>query len=111
MKHEHTQVLQVARASMPQEKQLLALAELFKACGDGTRIKILYALSASPLCVCAIGELLHMQQSAVSHQLAKLKAARLVVSRRVGRTVYYSLADQHIKTVVATGFAHISEEA
>ena len=87
MKHEHTQVLQVAQASMPEEKQLLALAELFKACGDGTRIKILYALSASTLCVCAIGELLHMQQSAVSHQLAKLKAARLVVSRRVARAV------------------------
>ena len=111
MKHEHTQVLQAVRENMPPENRLLALAELFKACGDGTRIKILYALSASELCVCAIGELLSMKQSAISHQLTKLKAARLVTCRRVGRTVYYSLADRHIKTVVATGFAHISEEA
>lgn len=110
MKHEHTQVLQSVRDYMPPEKKLSALAELFKACGDSTRIKILYALSASELCVCAIGELLSMEQSAISHQLAKLKAARLVSCRRVGRTVYYALADQHIKTVVSTGFAHISEE-
>ena len=111
MKHEHTQILQTVRASMPPEDRLLALAELFKACGDNTRIRILYALSASELCVCAIGELLSMEQSAISHQLNKLKAARLVISRRAGRTVYYSLADEHIKTVVATGFAHINEEA
>ena len=108
--HEHTDKLTRVRAEMPPEEGLNKLAELFKSFGDETRMKILYALSLSDMCVCAIAELLDMEQSAISHQLKKLRQAKLVSSRKEGRTVYYMLDDDHVREIVAVGFAHLTEE-
>ena len=110
MKHDHTNELTQIRADMPADERLQKLAELFKSFGDETRMKILYALSLSDMCVCAIAELLGMEQSAISHQLKKLRHAKLVTSRREGRTVYYMLDDDHVRELVAVGFAHLTEE-
>ena len=108
--HDHREALIEVRQKMPSDARLCQLAELFKSFGDPTRMKILYARSASELCVCAIGELLGMEQSAVSHQLRKLRQAHLVTCRRVGKTVLYALADGHVETVVAVGYAHLTEK-
>ena len=94
---------------MPDEEQLLNLAEFYKVFGDSTRIKILYVLSQSEMCVCDIATLLQMGQSAISHQLRMLKQMRLVKFRRDGKTVFYSLADGHIETILAQGMEHIEE--
>ena len=110
MKHDHTLKLGQVRGSMPTDDRLCELADLFKSFGDSTRMKILYALSVSDLCVCAIAELLGMEQSAISHQLKKLRQAKLVTSRREGKTVYYALDDDHVRDLVAVGFAHLTEE-
>ena len=98
------------KGQLPPDDRLCELADLFKSFGDTTRMKILYALSVSDLCVCAIAELLGMEQSAISHQLKKLRQAKLVTSRREGRTVYYALDDDHVRELVAVGFAHLTEE-
>ena len=92
------------------EDELSDLAELFKIFGDSTRIKILYALLESEMCVCDIAQLLGLTQSAVSHQLRILKQARLIKSRRDGKTVFYSLADDHVATLLRQGTEHISED-
>lgn len=84
-------------------------ARLYKLLGDGTRMRILCALRNGELCVCAIAELLQMDQSAVSHQLKALKDGRLVVCRRDGKTMYYALADDHVAAMVARGLAHAGE--
>lgn len=110
MKHDHTSQLVQVREKMPAEDRLCQLAELFKSFGDTTRMRILYALSVSELCVCALAELLGMEQSAISHQLKKLRQAKLVTSRREGKTVYYTLDDDHVRELVAVGFAHLTEE-
>ncbi len=110
MKHDHTHKLTQVQAGMPSDDRLCELADFFKSFGDITRMKILYALSVSDLCVCAIAELLHMEQSAISHQLKKLRQAKLVDCRREGRTVYYALDDDHVRELVAVGFAHLTEE-
>ena len=110
MKHDHAQQLHQVRQGMPSDDSLCDLAELFKSFGDTTRMKILYALSVSDLCVCAIAELLNMEQSAISHQLGKLRQARLVDCHKEGRTVYYTLNDDHVRELVAVGFAHLTEE-
>ena len=94
---------------MPSEELLYDMADLFKIFGDCTRIKIICALFESELCVNHIAELLSMTQSAISHQLRVLKAARLVKIRREGKTVYYSLADDHIKTIFDQGLEHVCE--
>ena len=91
------------------ELQLLQLAELYKVLGDSTRIRILYALFEADLCVCDIAALLGMTQSAISHQLRALKNVRLVRSRREGKTVYYSLADSHVRTMIDQGLEHVLE--
>jgi len=96
---------------MPQEETLYDLAELFKVFGDSTRIKILWALDESEMCVCDIAFLLNMTQSAISHQLRVLKQAGLVKSRREGKTVFYSLEDEHVKQIFDQGLIHISEES
>lgn len=105
--HEGTvnQVLQ----EMPDDETLYDLAELFKVFGDSTRIKILYALFEAELCVCDIAQLLGLTQSAVSHQLRVLKTARLVKPRKDGKTVFYSLADDHVRKIIAQGTEHIEE--
>ena len=94
---------------MPDEEVLYDLAELFKIFGDSTRIKILYALLESEMCVCDIATLLNMTQSATSHQLRALKQSKLVRYRREGKTVFYSLADSHVVTIINQGVEHIAE--
>ena len=104
----HEEVVNAVRTKMPQEEKLYDLAELYKVFGDTTRIKILWALAESEMCVCDIAALLGMTQSAISHQLRVLKQANLVKCRRDGKAVYYSLGDEHVKNVFAQGFAHIN---
>ena len=94
---------------MPDEESLYDLAELFKVFGDTTRIRILYVLFESEMCVCDIAEILNMTQSAISHQLRVLKQARLVRSRREGKQIYYFLADDHVRTIIGQGMDHINE--
>jgi ArsR family transcriptional regulator len=94
---------------MPSEDTLYDLSELFRIFGDSTRIRILYVLFESEMCVCDIAALLGMTQSAISHQLRALKNARLVKARREGKTVFYSLADDHVKTIVDQGIEHVRE--
>ena len=91
------------------EDTLYDLTELFRIFGDSTRIRILYVLFESEMCVCDIAALLGMTQSAISHQLRALKNARLVSSRREGKTVFYALADDHVKTIIDQGLEHVSE--
>nr|WP_147822721.1 metalloregulator ArsR/SmtB family transcription factor [Salidesulfovibrio onnuriiensis] len=98
------------RTAMLSEKDFLFLAELFKALGDYTRVRILYALSVSELCVCALAEVLDMSQSAISHQLRLLRAARLVRYRKEGKNVYYALDDDHVANLLQQGLDHIREE-
>lgn len=94
---------------MPDEESLYDLAELFKVFGDTTRIRILYVLFEAEMCVCDVAEVLNMTQSAISHQLKVLKQARLVRGRRLGKQVYYSLADDHVRTIIGQGMDHIRE--
>lgn len=98
-----------ADGMMPNEEELFALADLYKIFSDSTRIRILYVLYETELCVCDIAEMLGMNLSAISHQLRLLKQARLVKFRRAGKTVYYSLADDHIHSILAQGMDHIRE--
>lgn len=94
---------------MPDESTLGDLADLFRVFGDSTRIKILYVLFESEMCVCDIAHLLGMNQSAISHQLKKLKQARLITSRREGKSIFYSLLDDHVRSIIAQGLEHIEE--
>jgi len=110
MKHDHSTLLTEVTSEMPNDETLCDLADLFKIFGDTTRMKILFALFESELCVCAICELLGMTQSAISHQLAVLKKNSLVRCRREGKTVMYSLADEHVRSIIGQGFDHITEE-
>ena len=105
----HEDIVNKVMQVMPDEQQLLDLADFFRVFGDSTRIRILYVLSQSEMCVCDIANLLNMGQSAISHQLRVLKQMRLVKFRRDGKTVFYSLADSHIETILAQGMEHISE--
>ncbi|WP_347278106.1 metalloregulator ArsR/SmtB family transcription factor [Gordonibacter faecis] len=95
--------------TLPDEELLYDLADLFKVFGDTTRIKILYALMGTELCVADIAELIGATQSAVSHQLRTLKQARLVKFQRDGKNVIYSLSDDHVHTMLAQGLTHICE--
>ena len=110
MPHDHEAILRKVRQELPTDELLCDLADLFKIFGDTTRIKILYALLESEMCVCAIADLLGMTQSAISHQLRILKDADLVGKRREGKTIYYFLSDDHVRTIVAQGFEHLIEE-
>lgn len=107
--HDHFEKLNSVKQQLPSDEAVCDLADLFKVFGDTTRMRILFALLSSELCVCAISELLCMNQSAISHQLKVLKTARLVKNRREGKTIYYSLADDHVRTMIAQGFEHLSE--
>jgi len=108
--HDHNATLEMVRKGMIGDKDLTDLVVLFKVFGDKTRMKILYSLFESELCVCAIGELLNMSPSAISHQLKTLKEAKLIDNRREGKTIYYFLADDHVRTIIAQGYNHIMEE-
>ena len=105
----HGEIIHKVCPHMPEDEKLYDLAELFKMFGDSTRIRILYVLFESEMCVCDIAELLSMTQSAISHQLRLLKQAKLVKNRREGKTVYYSLADDHVRTIIYQGMEHIEE--
>ena len=107
--HVHEEIVETVRKNLPDEDTLYDLAELFRIFGDSTRIRILYVLFEAEMCVCDIANLLGMTQSAISHQLRALKSARLVKGRREGKTVFYSLADDHVKTIINQGFEHILE--
>ena len=97
------------REQLPDEEVLYDLAELYKIFGDTTRVKLLYILFVGEMCVQHLAELLQVSQSAVSHQLRILKGARLVKYRRDGKTVYYALADDHVREIIGCGMEHITE--
>ncbi len=105
----HKELLELVSQQMPDEDELYDLAELFKVFGDSTRIRILFVLFEAEVCVCDLAEALHMTQSAISHQLKILKQNKLVKSRREGKSVFYSLADGHVRTIIAQGREHIEE--
>ena len=105
----HRELVDRIGKEMPPEDELYDLAELFKVFGDSTRIKILFALFESEMCVCDIAETLNMTQSAISHQLKILKQSKLVGNRREGKSIIYYLADDHVRTIIAQGMSHISE--
>ena len=106
----HDDVVQKVTSQMPQDETLYDLAELFKVFGDSTRIRILFVLFEAEVCVCDLAAALNMTQSAISHQLKILKQSKLVKSRREGKSVFYSLADGHVRTIIAQGREHIEED-
>ena len=97
------------QADMPDDEVLYELADLFRVFGDSTRIKILYALHDQELCVQDISGAVGLSQSAVSHQLRVLKDSKLVRFRRDGKTVYYALDDDHVRSILSLGMEHIEE--
>lgn len=105
----HEKVVEKVQHELPQEETLLRLADLFKVFGDGTRVRILFVLLTAEVCVCDLAKLLGMTQSAVSHQLRVLKQAWLIKARRDGKTVFYSLADDHVATLLRQGMEHVCE--
>ncbi len=107
--HMDGETLKQIDEKMPPEEELLDLAEFFKVFGDGTRLKILYVLLATEMCVYDIAAVLGMSQSAISHQLRVLTGSRLVKFRREGKTVFYSLADGHVRKIIAQGMEHVNE--
>ena len=106
----HEDIVNKVKVCIPEEETLYDLADLFKVLGDSTRIKVLCALFEAEMCVCDIAALLGMTQSAISHQLRVLKQARLVKYKRQGKVVYYSLDDEHVKSIFDQGLVHISEK-
>lgn len=108
--HHHDELINEITAALPDEDELYDLAELFKVFGDSTRIRILFVLVRGELCVCDIAGTLNMTQSAISHQLKLLKQSRLVNSRREGKSIYYFLADDHVRSIIAMGREHIEEK-
>ncbi|MEG2938824.1 MAG: metalloregulator ArsR/SmtB family transcription factor, partial [Oscillospiraceae bacterium] len=107
--HVHDDIVSKVRCEMPCDETLYDLADLFKVFGDTTRIRILYVLFESEMCVCDIAQLLSMTQSAISHQLKTLKQSKLVKARRDGKTVFYSLDDDHVRDIINRGIEHITE--
>lgn len=107
--HVHENLVHQIEDGMPSEEMMQGLAEFYKVFGDMTRIKILCVLSQGELCVCDLAEVTGMTQSAISHQLRVLKQMKLVKNKREGKTVYYSLADAHIQSILNQGLEHISE--
>ncbi len=105
----HRDIVTKVSNDFPRQKNLQSLAGLFKMFGDGTRLSILWALSRSELCVCDICALLNLKQSAVSHQLNKLKMSKIVKNRREGKVVFYSLTDDHVREMLEMGMEHVTE--
>lgn len=103
----HEDVVNNIQSKMQPKEEYLKLASLFKMFGDGTRVKILHALEHGEMCVCDLAVLLGVTKSAVSHQLKALRLANLVKFRREAQTVYYSLADDHVKQIIDIGFEHL----
>lgn len=107
--HANPELIASLKEQTPKDEILIRLAELFKIFGDPTRIKILYVLLEHEMCVCDIAQLLGMSQSSISHQLRILKQSALVKFRREGKSVIYSLADEHVMTILNQGFEHVTE--
>ena len=107
--HAHPETIKAVEENMPAEEELYALSELFKIFADSTRIRILYVLLEHEMCVCDLAQLLNMTQSAISHQLRILKQSRLVKFRREGKTIFYSLLDEHVHSILSQGMEHITE--
>lgn len=105
----HKDIVDKVSKIMPDESVLYDAAELLKVFGDSTRIRIIFVLCQSEMCVCDIARILEMTQSAISHQLRVLKQARLVSSRREGKTIFYSLCDDHVKTIFYHAMEHVLE--
>ena len=108
--HVHEEIVKKVEGVMPDEQQLLDLSEFFKVFGDSTRIRILFVLFEAEVCVCDLAAVLSMTQSAISHQLRILKQNKLVKCRREGKSVFYSLADDHVRSIIAQGREHIEED-
>ncbi len=106
----HEDVVKMVKATFPKDEMIFDLADFYKIFGDTTRVKILYALDKSELCVCDISALLGMSVSAVSHQLRALRESDLVRTKRDGKVIYYSLADEHVKSILECGIEHIKEK-
>lgn len=109
-KEVHDQVVEKIKESIPDDTTVQKLSELFKVFGDGTRLKIIYALLQKELCVCDICEVVEMSQSSVSHQLRLLKTTGLVKYRKEGKTVFYSLDDEHVNSIFSVGLSHIKHK-
>ena len=107
--HAHEHVVQSVLKKMPADEELYDLSDLFRMISDATRIRILYVLFESEMCVCDIARLLNMSQSAISHQLRALKQAKLVTCRREGKTIFYTLSDHHVRSIMNQGLEHIVE--
>ncbi|MCF0115917.1 MAG: helix-turn-helix transcriptional regulator [Erysipelotrichaceae bacterium] len=105
----HEDIIERVKAKLPPEEDLYDLAELFKVFGDSSRMRILFVLFEEEVCVCDLAHMLGMSQSAVSHQLRILRQNKLVNSRRVGKSIFYSLADDHVRTIINQGLEHIEE--
>ena len=105
----HPEAVLAGKRMLPRQDELEGMEQFFKVLGDSTRLRILHALLAGELCVCDLGETLSMSVSAVSHQLAVLKTARLVRNRRAGKVVYYSLSDDHVTSLLESMRTHLSE--
>lgn len=105
----HGDLVAKVKEELPEDEVLYDLAELFKIFGDSTRVKLLYILSLSEMCVFDLAQLLGVSQSAVSHQLRALKASKLVRYRREGKAVFYALADSHVRTIIDQGLEHVEE--
>ena len=108
-KNIHDGVTDKVSGTMPDESALYDAAELLKVFGDPTRLRIISALCKSEMCVCDIAKLLGMTQSAISHQLRVLKQARLVTTRRDGKTIFYSLCDEHVQRIFSCALDHVME--
>jgi len=105
----HQEIVQAVHPKMPSLPALNELSELFKLFGDNTRLRILWALSESEMCVCDLCALLQMKQPAVSHQLKNLKQARIVKNRREGKVIFYALDDDHIRQLLNLAMEHMVE--
>lgn len=102
-------IIKSIQEKQPDDEILYDLAELFKVFGDSTRIKILYSMFENELCVNDIAKLLNLSQSSVSHQLRILKTSKLVKFRREGKSVFYSLDDEHVRAIISMGMEHVEE--
>lgn len=106
----HQDLIDKVKSKMPEDETLSDLSDFFKVIGDGTRIRILWALDETEMCVCDLANVLNMTKSAISHQLRALREANLVKFKKSGKEVIYSLADNHVKEIFEQGLIHIKEE-
>lgn len=105
----HEEIVERVKANQPEDEYLYDLSELFKIFGDSTRIKILYSLFDTELCVSDMATILNLSQSSVSHQLRILKDAKLVKFRREGKSIFYALDDEHVRMILSLGMEHVEE--